>query len=237
MELTINQILNMAERLEGSVDYSYNQHTGIGGKAQISPGNKSLERIPLRIILHMQYCNPEKAIDLVKDYAENGREIEWYQSGKFLGTYVIASINRQIEQMHRDVIVYAQLDIDLLESPHDEEEYEPTDTEQLENIQTAKPSLVEQIKQNALQTVKDSVMTTLTTADLSNISDIGKIVAGELKQNIINGIELSGIASVYDYTAEAVKKVPYYNDLSSDEKLLIQNFLEGIPNSMLDKAL
>ena len=237
MELTINQILNMAERLDGSVDYSYNQHTGIGGKAQISPGNKTLEKIPLRIKLHMQFCNPEKAIKLVRDYAENNKEIEWYQSGKFMGTYVISSINRQIEQMHRDVIVFAQLDVELLESPHDEEEFDPTETEQLKNIQTAKPSLVEQIKQNALQAVKNSVMTTLTTADLSNISDIGKIITGELKQNIINGVEQSGISSIYEKTYEAVQKVPLYKDLMEDEKLSIQNFLEQIPNSMIDAAL
>ena len=237
MELTMNQILNMSERLEGSVDYSYNQHTGIGGKAQISPGNKSLERIPLRIKLHFSFCNPEKAINLVKDYADNNKEIEWFQSGKYIGTYVIASINKQIEQMHRDAIVFAQLDIELLESPQEGNEFEPTETEQLKNVQTAKPSLVEQIKTTALKMVRDSVFTVLSTASLSDLSNLGNMVAAELKQNIINEVELKGITSIYDSTAEAVKKIPLYNELTDDEKTAIQSFLEEIPNSMIDAAL
>ena len=237
MVLTINKILNMADSIPEQSGYEYNQYSGIGGKSYIAPCNESLKKISLNIKLHHMICNPDEAIKIAEDFASNNKEIDWFQEGKYQGRYVITSINKVILQKFKDMTAYAELSLELLESPYNIEEFNPAKAEALENIEPARPSLVQKIKDAAKQTVKDSVFTAIQTVSIDNVSDIGNIVAGELQQGIINKIEQAGISGIYDYVSDAVDKIDLYNDLTKNEKIIISDAISSIPGKMIDAVL
>jgi hypothetical protein len=115
--LTLEQILNRTESISYSKKFKYSEQYGINGKPAIVSTNENLKIYPLKIKLHNSFCNPQTIIDEIEQKAQNREIINYFQNGKYIGNYVISDFNVKIIQKISDIIVLAEININLLEKP------------------------------------------------------------------------------------------------------------------------
>ena len=124
MNLTFNQILSRTENLEYSKEYRYNEQNGIGTKPSISAGGENLKRFPLTVKLHYSFCNPKKIIEEIEQKASDREIINYFVLEDYVGDYVIANFNVILTQTLKNVVIYAEVGIELLEQPDSITEFE-----------------------------------------------------------------------------------------------------------------
>lgn len=121
-ETNVFDILNCAEELETSTEYGYSQQKGIGQKPVLVYTGEGLKQYSLPIKLHHSYCRPDYIIEELKLKAGAHEAFSYFQGEKYIGEYVIANIAEKLINTYQGVTLYAEITVDILESPDIEDE-------------------------------------------------------------------------------------------------------------------
>lgn len=121
-ENNIYEILDKIENCETETVYGYSQQKGIGQKPVPIYTGEELQTYSLNIKLHFDYCNPADIIARLKEKAKQQEVFSYFQDEKYIGEYVITKIGENILSKYQGVILYAEIVVDLLEVPQDEQE-------------------------------------------------------------------------------------------------------------------
>ncbi len=241
--LDFQQILNRSESREFTKEYKYNEHEGIGGKPIISAGNENLKRFPLKIKLHASFCNPQKIIDEIEDKSKNRTNINYFQNRKYIGDYVIERYHANIVQTVQDVVLYAEVEIDLLENPSSITEFkEQNKIEEIsevaetveENSNIMKNFLVE-TKKAMKEGVIDAGINAIKNTDINQLSNLAKSSFEIISNNVLAEIKDFGLAEIYDKISSYTKNLQ--GVLENDEIATIKRELERIPDTMFNTIL
>lgn len=241
--LDFQQILNRSESREFTKEYKYNEHEGIGGKPIISAGNENLKRFPLKIKLHASFCNPQKIIDEIEDKSKNRTNINYFQNRKYIGDYVIERYHANIVQTVQDVVLYAEVEIDLLENPSSITEFkEQNKIEEIsevaetveENSNIMKNFLVE-TKKAMKEGVIDAGINAIKNTDINQLSNLAKSSFEIISNNVLAEIKDFGLAEIYDKISSYTKNLQ--GVFENDEIATIKRELERIPDTMFNTIL
>ena len=241
--LDFQQILNRSESREFTKEYKYNEHEGIGGKPIISAGNENLKRFPLKIKLHASFCNPQKIIDEIEYKSKNRTNINYFQNGKYIGDYVIERYHANIVQTVQDAVLYAEVEIDLLENPSSITEFkEQNKIEKIsefaetveENSNIMKNFLVE-TKKAMKEGVIDAGINAIKNTDINQLSNLAKSSFEIISNNVLAEIKDFGLAEIYDKISSYTKNLQ--GVLENDEIATIKRELERIPDTMFNTIL
>ncbi len=260
-ELTLLQILNRTENIGCTKEYTYNEQAGIGGKPSIVAGGENLRRFSLTIKLHSSFCNPKKIIDDIEQKAENREIINYFQLDEYIGDFVIERFNKNIVQTYKDMIIYAEIGIDIVEHTDSityfEEQTKTTPvTENIvssdDNMQiltTNTKTVAEKLKSsssklanfinNQSEKIKNNVFTNVTrtiqTGDIKGLTDIGVLTLNSLQSAILDEIKTAGVT-------QAIPIVNKYIDgmgsiLDEKQREILQTELLQIPDRLIKNAL
>lgn len=241
--LDFQQILNRSENREFTKEYKYIEHEGIGSKPTISAGNENLKRFPLKIKLHASFCNPQKIIDEIEDKSKNRTNINYFQNGKYIGDYVIERYHANIVQTVQDAVLYAEVEIDLLENPSSITEFkEQNKIEEIsevaetveENSNIMKNFLVE-TKKAMKEGVIDAGINAIKNTDINQLSNLAKSSFEIISNNVLAEIKDFGLSEIYDKISSYTKNLQ--GVLENDEIATIKRELEKIPDTMFNTIL
>lgn len=121
-ENDVFEILDKIENCETETVYGYSQQKGIGQKPVPIYTGEELHTYSLNIKLHFDYCNPDDIIKRLKEKAEQQEVFSYFQDEKYIGEYVITKIGENVLSKYQGVILYAEIVVDLLEVPQEQEE-------------------------------------------------------------------------------------------------------------------
>ncbi|MBR1754033.1 phage tail protein [bacterium] len=232
--LTLEQIFNRAEVINYSKNYGYSEVSSISGKSYLTSGAESLKKIPLKVKLHHSFCNPQKVIDEIEKMAKNKNIFNYFQNGKYIGEYVISDSKTALHKTSGEMIIYAELDVTLLEAVLPEE-IEPS-----YNISFPLYDITSQVIQNfkikAAKTEKDNAFKIQSTVT-NNLSSTANQTLNTLQNSIINEIKQHGISKSFEIVEKYTNDLRSKNVLSSEEVNEIKTELEKIPGKILDNLL
>lgn len=261
MNLTFNQILARTENLEYTKEYTYNEQSGIGGKPSISSGGENLKRFNLTVKLHYSFCNPKKIIDEITEKAQNREIINYFLLEDYIGDYVIEKFSVNLTQTYKDMIIYAEVGIDLLENPESITEFEEiikttpiikdviNSDDNVQIVTTDSKTVVEKIKEgssklnkflkNQAERIKDNVLsgviTAVKTGDIKGLTDIGVQTLNLMQNAVFNEIKTAGITQAIPIVNKYVEGMG--NILDEEQRVIIENTLSQIPDKLINNAL
>lgn len=189
-EVDVFEILNVVENCETETTYGYSQQKGIGRKPVLVATGEELKSFSLNIKLHFDYCNPDDILTRLKEKAKAEESFSYFQGDKYIGEFVINKIHENVLSKYEDVILYAEITVDILEyCDPDEDEYEQQDKTKKEtpaDVQTVtkdkykKPvDYVKNNKEDIFSTLSDKVINkALRNAESYINSSIGGISGG-----------------------------------------------------------
>lgn len=155
-ENNVYEIFDKIENCETETNYGYSQQKGIGQKPVPVFTGEELKAYSLNIKLHFDYCNPDNIIARLEEKAKQQEVFSYFQGDKYIGEYVITKIAKNILSKFENVTLYAEIVVDLLEVPQDEnEEFEQQTKSEVEP--PADAQTVTQSKfQNAVTVAKNT---------------------------------------------------------------------------------
>lgn len=241
--LDLQQILNRSETLEYTKEYKYNEYEGIGGKPKISAGNENLKRFPLKIKLHASFCTPQKIINEIEEKAKNKTNINYFQNGKYVGDYVIERYHINIVQTVKNVIFYAEIEVNLLENPDSITEFKeqnkieeiPENAETVGENSNIMRNFLTETKKAMKEGVIDAGINAIKMTDLSQLSNLGKSSFEIISNNVFEEIKDFGLDDIYDKISSYTQNLQ--GVLGQDEIETIKRELEKIPDSAINSIL
>lgn len=244
MNLTLEQLFDRTENLENSKEYNYIEQEAINGKASIISGNETLKHYPLKFKLHHSFCNPQLIIDEIEEKAENREIINYFQHGNYIGDYVINNYNVNVMQKINDVVIYAEVEIELLENPDSITEFEQQtkiipDVELpivSENSNKMK-NFLDKAKAMIRTTVFDVVLSSLQNGNISYLSDAGKQIFNRLEGQIISEIKDSGLSKASEIVQQYTQNINTSGILAEAEQIILKNELEKIPKKLTEAVI
>ncbi|MGN0015433.1 MAG: phage tail protein [Candidatus Gastranaerophilaceae bacterium] len=261
MNLTFNQILARTENLEYSKEYHYNEQAGIGSKPSITAGGENLKRFPLTVKLHITFCNPKKIIEEIEQKAADREIINYFLLNEYIGDYVIEKFNVNLTQTYKDMVIYAEIGIDLLENPESITKFEErtkttpvindivTADDNVQIVTTGEKTIAEKLKDNGKklntflknqsETIKNNifsnVITAVKTGDIQGLSDIGVQTLNTIKTVIFDEIKDAGITKAVPIVDKYINNMG--NILDENQREIIENELLQIPDRLIKNVL
>lgn len=259
MNLTFNQILARTENHEYSKEYTYNEQAGIGGKPSIVAGGVNLKRFPLTVKLHYSFCNPKKIIDEIEQKAENREIINYFFLDEYVGDYVIEKFNVNLTQIYKDMIIYAEIGIDLVENPDSITKFEEqTKTvpvvsdvvdDNVQIVSTGNKTIAEKLKsgskkltvfmKNQAEKIKDNVfqnvITTIQTGDIQGLSEIGTQTLNQMQYTIFDEIKANNITDATPVVNKYINNMG--GILDENQRNILQTELLKIPEKLINNGL
>lgn len=243
-ELTLEQIFNRTENLEYTKEYKYIEQQGITGKPSIVAGGENLKSFPLNIKLHYSFCNPQNIIDEIEEKAENREVINYFQNGKYIGDYVINRLHVNSEQKIDDVLIYAEIEVELLENPDSITEFEqqtktqPNITQQAVSANSNKmQKFLSNAKNLVVNGVYDSVVSALQSGDLSALGETGVKIFNTLQNSIISDIKAAGLNQAKPIVQKYLQNLNVSSVLTQAQTDTLKTELEKIPEKLIKSAL
>lgn len=241
MDIELTKILNKVQVLSTNKEYKYNKMECINSKPALQAGNENLTEYGILLQLHCMICNPKKIIEKIENYAASRQPFDWIYNGKYMGEFVIDSIEKNIEKQIKDLIVYAELTINLLENPTNKEFQEQINGKvdlseflQYEESSNFLKDFDNDIKTNIFTTIKNNIINGLET---DNLSDVTKNFINTISSRIVADIENGNITEIYDTVSQYQDVVENSKVLSSSEIEKLTKQINLIPNLMLDTVL
>lgn len=240
--VTLEQVFNRTETIECSNTFNYIEQDAINGKNSIISGNETLKKYPLLVKLHHSWCNPQSVIDEIEEKAKNREIINYFQKGKYIGDYVIDSYKINISQMLDNVIVYAEIEINLLENPDITTEFEQQ-SKIIPNISLSvfseNSNKMKNFMKDAKTKIKNAVfnetISTLQSGRVSELSKIGKRLFNSFENEIINEIKKKGLINVNSIVEKWTNR--HIDFVTDAENEIIKNELLKIPNILTNYAI
>lgn len=233
LDITLIDILDKTENIKLSREFKYIEQQAIIGKASIVAGSENLKRYPLTIKLHSDFCNPQKIIDEVEAKGKAREAIQYFQGSKYIGAYVIESYNSTIVQKFNDVVIYAELELTLLEDSIHDEIFKPNEKKTVDlgdiasfdegsiNIQAIAPS------KERLSFAFDNALNKCSSA----LSGVEKAVGQRLTRAIIDDVKSVGVAKLFEVTNKTLDNV------GPSTSYELQNAIREVPKTALTSYL
>lgn len=258
-DLTLKQILARTENLEYSKEYTYNEQSGIGGKPTIVAGGENLKRFSLTVKLHNSFCNPKKIIEEIGQKAKNREIINYFVLDDYVGDYVIEKFNVNLTQIYRDMIIYAEIGIDLVENPDSITKFEeqtkivPVVSDVVDDnvqiVSTGNKTIAEKLKtgskkltsflKNQAEKIKDNVfqnvITSVQTGDIKGLSDIGVQTLNQMQYAIFDEIQSNGVTNTSPVVNKYINNMG--NILDESQRDILQTELLKIPDRIMQNSL
>ena len=239
--LNLINILNRAVLEPSNKKYNYNQMFSINSKSALQAGGEELFEYSLNLILHYSLCNPQKSIDIINEFAQNREPFEWIYNGKYMGDFVVNEVEQNLIQTVNGDIWHAELRINLLESPLDNEYKEQKQTEvdlsQYEQF-SENSNKIQEIKEKMKLKVKESIKQAITSQTLSgDLSDRAKEILSGATSSILSDISGGNVSDIYSKISSIKNNIQNTQSLDYDDLISIKQSLDRIPESMIATVL
>lgn len=241
MDIELIKILNKVQILSTNKEYNYNKMECINSKPALQAGNENLIEYRTLLQLHCMNCKPENIIKKIENYAENREPFDWIYNGKYMGEFVIDSIEKNIEKQIKDVIIYAELTVNLLENQTDKEFKEQiignTDLSgflQYEENSTILKDFENDIKTNITDSITNNIINGIATNNMSETAiNFLKMASNKIAKDIKNGKITDIYNTVYDYK----NIIQNSTTLSKTDTDNLAEQINSIPEIMLNTCL
>jgi len=91
----------------------YAEHTLIDGKPRLQRTGNALDEFSISVKFHIAFCNPEVEYDALNRYRDDGEILPLiYGTGYFEGTFVITSLERNVNDTDKDG-AYTDIDVNI----------------------------------------------------------------------------------------------------------------------------
>lgn len=240
-EWTLSRILNRVQILSTDSIYSYNKLERINSKPLLQAGSENLREYNVSLQLHSSFCNPKEIIQLIEDQAASRTPFNWNYNSEYMGTFVIDSIKKVIQNQVKGFIIYAEVIFNLLESPDDEEFKEQLnnkpeiDEAELYGAESNKfKDFTSKVKSSITQNMNNAVATSLVS---DNLSDAAKELLSEITSAVIkdtSGVNISELYNKADYWADKVRS---NSSLELSDIEVLYQAVKSIPDIMLLNTL
>ena len=243
-ELTLEQIFNRTETLEYSKEYKYIEQTSVNGKPSIIAGDENLKNFSLRIKLHYSFCNPQNIIDELEEKAENREIINYFQHGVYIGDYVINGLRVTAEQKIDDALIYAEIEVNLLENPDSVTEFEQqtktnpdVDLQQVSDTSNKMQKFLSKAKDIIVSNIYDSVVSTLQSGDVAALGETGMKILNEAQNYITNEIKVAGLNKAAPIVQKYLSNLNVSNVLDAAQTNILKTELNKLPEKLINSAL
>ena len=234
------KILNRVQGYSVRKQYTYNQMEGINTKPALQRGGENLLEYNLTLPLHINFCNPEEWINIIKSQAKSGNAFDWVYNGKYMGQFVIDSVEENIIQRINNIIVYAELTFNLLENPVDTVFKEQiTNNQELSAEQYPENSnKVKTFLNNAKETVKNNLKDAVATSLVSdNLADAAKEIVSSSFEEIINDAGGGNFTSIFQKTHDIAERVMQSKVINLSDLRDINSMLDELPKKSMTTIL
>lgn len=241
MDIELIKILNKVQVLSTNKEYKYNKMECINSKPALQAGNENLSEYKILLQLHCMVCNIKKIIEKIENYATSRQSFDWINNGKYMGEFVIDSIEKNINKQIKDIIVYAELTINLLENPTDKEFKEQisgkTDLSkilQYEETSNVLNDFEKDIKTNILENITHNIINGITA---ENMSDTAKNFLETVSFNVAKNINDGKIIDIYNAVYDYQKLIQNSKVLSKTDIENLSEQIKLMPEIMLNTVL
>lgn len=167
-------------------------------------------------ICRLLICNLQTVISEIEQKAKNRNVINYFQNGKYIGNFVITDFNVNIRQKTGNAILYAEIEINLLEKTEN----------------STQNTLIQSVLVNSA--VMRNFLVKAEKISLENIFDKNKkSSAGQLmtklKTSLIDEIQKNGLSDAVNITNKYLNSV----NLSEQNK----QELSAVPKRLVNTAL
>jgi len=215
--------------------------SSINSKPELQAGNEELLQYRLNLILHHSFCNPQKMLDLIKDYAKNRTSFEWIYKNKYMGDFVIDEIEEIITQSINDVVLSAEINFNLLENPLDSEYKEQIlKTPDLSNFEQYSESSnkLSEFKNKIKSSINKNLQNAINSATLSdNLSDRAKEILSSATSGVLSDISGGNVTEIYSKLANIKDSLNNVNNIDYQDLTAIKDVITTIPDRITDSIL
>lgn len=241
MDIELIKIFNKVQVLSSNKEYIYNKMECINSKPVLQAGNENLLEYRVLLQLHCRVSNPKKIIETIENYAAKREPFDWIYNGKYMGEFVIDNVEKNIKKQEQDLIVYAELTVNLLENPtnKDFQEQMPGDADLSQYVQYYETSNIfkdfeKEIQKKVVENIKNNIINTTIT---DNISATSQNFVNTVSCKILDEISEGNITDIFDTVAGYKKIIDNSDSLILSEKEKITNIINKIPEKMLDASV
>lgn len=238
---TLTKLLNRVSKFSTTKTHTYNKMACINSKPVLQKGNENLLEYKLSLPLHINFCNPKKMIELIEKKANEDEPIEWIYNGEYMGTFVIDEVSKSIENQIKGVIIYAVVNLNLLEVPQSKE-YEAQKKEDVDLSEYEQYDETSDIMQNFSTEVKQSIKENMKNAVLTgiysgNLTDASKELFNNVALSVANDIGQGAIVDMYANVKKYTDAITNNSPLSIQDTKNLAYQISNIPNLVLNSAL
>ncbi|MGN0014953.1 MAG: hypothetical protein ACI37T_05990 [Candidatus Gastranaerophilaceae bacterium] len=241
MDMELIKILNKVQILTTSKEYIYNKMECINSKPVLQAGNENLTEYRVLLQLHCRTSNPNKIIEKIEDYASKRKPFDWIYNGKYMGEYVIDNVEKNIEKQIKDLIIYAELTVNLLENPQEQEfqeqiieEPDLTDFVQFDEASNVLKEFDTNINTVIFENIKTNIVNGIS---LENLSSAAQDFLNTLSDKVISDISDGKITDIYNTVSDYQNTLENSLVLSSSEVENVKNLINTIPELMLETGI
>ena len=240
-EWTMTKLLNTAEVITTGKEYSYNKTDLINSKPALQTGNENLIEYPIALKLHISFCNPEKVIEMIEKYAQSRDVFEWVFYGKYMGEFFINSFQKKIITHFKGTIIYAEVNINLIENPDTKEfeeqknnEVDLSDFEQHSENSSKLKDFAKKVKDSAIKNLKQTIIE----GNISdNLSDAAKEVFSSVSNSVIQETIDKNISDIYSVTSNILENLNGTSTLNVSELEEICDLIKKMPDNIIKTAV
>ena len=236
------KILSRVQNYTVKKEYTYNEMDGINSKPAIQRGGENLLEYTLKVPLHINFCNPEEWISIVKNQAKTGEPFDWVYNGKYMGQFVISTVEENICNRIKEIIIYAELTVTLLENPVDAE-FKEQDESSVSGVQETEQysdnsNKFKKFLKNSKETIKNNIKEAVATSLVSdNLSDAAKELTASSFEAIIKDASGGNVTSIFKNTYDLAQRFMDNRKLDLSDLREINNMLNNTPKNMISAAL
>ena len=93
------ELITYFDGINDTVSYNFAEHERINNKTLLQYMGESLQEYTIKLNLHSTFCTPEEEIIKIREAAKLGKPLKFIKgNGKYLGVFVIAQIQKTVEQ-------------------------------------------------------------------------------------------------------------------------------------------
>ena len=233
-KLNLQQIIDRAEKVNFGFVKTYAEQKTIEGKSYLGNDTETIKRFPVKIKLHHSYCNPEEIIEEIEKKMKNKTIMEYYQNGKYITEVVIGQYQVTHQQMANGSIIYAEMELIMLEMIEKPALSGYTDLPfQTFSFET---NAVQNFLEKANEIQSSGIVKQVT--DLNdNFSDTVQQIFNEFKTRITDDFVNKGLSDVYTRVSEYIDSLNQNSTLEYYEKELLQIALNKVSKIFISGSI
>lgn len=238
----LNKMINRVQELSTKKEYTYNKMECINSKPALQAGNENLIEYNIKLPLHINFCDVEEWISIIEQQAQSREPFDWIYHGKYMGLFLIDSVEKSYQNRINDIVIYAEVSFNLLEVPVYEEfleqiplEIDLSEIEQYEENSNKFKSFAQKVKDAVVNSVKDAVATSFVS---DNLTEASKEILSSSFEAIVGDFKNSNdITSIYTRVTELAKHINQNKAVDLADILTVNEIIKEIPLKALNASL